>query len=69
MESGGVIRRSVNATKRNGFRFEEIPALDTDDGRCIAVSQIADGSKMRDISMLKGIVANGHSKWSPRAAR
>jgi two-component system OmpR family response regulator len=25
--------------------------------------------KMRDISMLKGIVANGHSKWSPRAAR
>ena len=25
--------------------------------------------KMRDISMLKGIVANGNSKWSPRASR
>ena len=24
--------------------------------------------KMRDISMLKGIVANGQSKWTPRAA-
>jgi CheY-like chemotaxis protein len=25
--------------------------------------------KMRDISMLKAIVADGHSKWSPLAAR